>query len=215
MFDIDLIPQGYREALRIKRWLFRFMLACAAFVIVIAAARGVLAYLLEREKSALAALRPGETISSAHRAQLEQWRANNQAAKSYLKVLANLRGTTVKPVFLGIDRALNKDVWFLEIQFMRAGEFVTATPEQRNSGYFIIIPAPDKTADRAWKVQQHIQIKGQALTHSALTQFIKQLSVQQGIANVRLQNTEPGVHEAAQVVNFSLIALINDAPSPL
>lgn len=217
MHDIDLIPQSYRQALRAKRYFGRFLIGCVALISLIALTRIALTHFVDEEKSALATLQQGQRLSEAQRARLQELTAKKKKFETEIKVLSNLRGsTTVHSLFVALDRALNQDVWFDELQFMREGEVVPATPETRASGYFIIVAEPNRPAENAWRVRQHVEVRGQARTHLALTEFISQLSAQPNIGNVRLLNTASGTLESAQVVNFTLIAVIDrNSSAPL
>lgn len=215
MSEIDLVPRAFRQAATLRLWTTRIFIMLAALLALVALVRAGLLYMVNHEKLVLDKLKSGEAASITHRAELVNLRGRKQSAENQLKVLANLRGTPgISPLLSAIDRALNDDVWFEELKFIREGELVVATPEMRGSGYFIV-PGDKATTTQAWRVQRHVQIKGQASTHSALTEFIKQLSAQARFQNVRLLSTGPGTHAAAQVVDFSLIALVNPEPAPL
>lgn len=213
---VDLIPRDYRRSLRLRRWLRGFGCACAGVALLTGLARAGLAYLVGAEQAQLVEFRQFEAATGAHRAKLAELHKRRAAAERQVKALEILRGRAViGELFFAIDTAMTGKVWFDELSFAREGEVTEAKPEARESGYFILIPQ-DKPAgaaqggkpagERAWLAQQRAQIRGHALDHTALAEFINRLDGQPGIGQVRLVDTSARVYSSVQVVDFRLAA---------
>ncbi len=114
-------------------------------------------------------------------------------------------------MFSTIDRSLAGDeLWFLNWRFRRAGVSVGPDQKTRNSGYFVVMPQGEQqSASQAWQIETHMQIKGQAIDHSALSRFVKSLFEQPEIHNVRVLKTSLRRYAATSVVDFDLAVVVN------
>ena len=222
---VDLIPQDYRRAQALRGRLRLFGAACAVALALVGAARAALEYRIRAERTDLVALRQSEVLSGAHRAKLEDLNARTGDAERQLKVLDALRGRAViAELFQAVDAAASGKLWFNDFSFAREGEVAEVKPEAREAGYFILIPqerrpgakagepaaarAGEPAADKAWRTRQHAEIRGQALDHSALAEFIRRLGEQPGIGPVRLVDTRSRSYTSAQVLDFHLVAIL-------
>ena len=231
---VDLIPNDYRRAQRLRRWLQRFGLACTLVALLIGAARAGLAHLIGVEQHAMQAIRKVEVATGAQRARLADLQLRRDAAERQVRALEDLRGRAViGELFYAIDAAVTGKVWFDELSFAREGEFADAKadpatpagaaalaqlkPEpqalvnvlalaQRKTG---AQAKPQTTAsERAWLAQQRAKIRGHALDHSTLAEFINRLGDQPGIGQVRLVDTGARLYSSVQVVDFELAAAL-------
>ncbi|MGP1677356.1 MAG: PilN domain-containing protein [Burkholderiales bacterium] len=207
---VDLIPQDYRRALRLRRWLRAFCWACAGVALLTGVARLGLAQRVRAEQAGLAAVRKLEAASGAHRAKLADLQARRDAAEQQTKALESLRGPAViAELFFAIDAAISGKVWFSELSFARGEDLAAAKPQARTAGTIIPVPPPAGAAARVW---QRGQIHGEALDHSTLAEFISRLGSQPGIGQVRLINTSARNYTGMQVVDFQLTALVGPLP---
>jgi hypothetical protein len=216
---IDLIPEDYRRTRRLRRWLRTLCWACAGLAALAGLARLGLAHLVRAEQAELATLRQLQTATGAQRAKLADLQARKDAAERQIKTLEVLRGPAVLgELFFAIDTATTGKVWFNEFNFTREGEPVAAKPEAREAGRIIPVPpgagiaqggqSMRTAAEQAWRARPRAEIRGQALDHSTLAEFINRFGSQPGIGPVRLVDTRARNEPGMQVVEFELAALL-------
>jgi hypothetical protein len=213
MNEIDLFPDDLRQRLLLTRW---FKLAAISIVLLSLAIGG--GFILLREVSAqvdeeIRQFQNQREISNANRQQLKLLDQQKQDFQQQLNLLSGLRsGASAEQMFVMIDRALpGPEVWLTNWKFRRAGTQVKATPETVSTGYFIVIPAGSSTRqEETWKIETHMNIQGQALDHSAISEFVLNLTRQPEIENVRIVNTRLGqpVNET-KLVDFSLDIIVS------
>jgi Tfp pilus assembly protein PilN len=216
MAEIDLIPQAYRETQRAKRWVKLFLIACGLLLLTVVLARVILGRFTKDIEAPLVQLQQQETTAAQQRAEIDTLRASKAQAEKQWQILQGLRGNPVtEALFKALDLALPEGVWFQDFKFLREGQFVEMKPETKPTGYFIIVPKDGKNpqaGEQAWRVQRHVEIHGQAVDQTALTQFIERLQTQNGISNVRLLNTTMREYGSKQAIEFNLIALVDSGP---
>ena len=214
MNDIDLIPASYRQARQVSAWLKWFVIAYAVLLLGTGVAKALLSNSLESGSVAITELKTSQSGLLSQKAEYEQLQSQGQRLAGHLQMLEKLRaGTPVKEVFLAIDRALNGEVWFLDWEFLRAGEYVPARQQAVNTGYFIIVP-PENSANeqRAWQMSNHMKIHARAINHSALAEFVSRLSNDPVIAQVKINNTRIHTDEFKEVVDFTLTVIVQRLP---
>ncbi len=213
MNEIDLFPDDLRQRLLLTRW---FKLAAISIVLLSLVIGG--GFILLREVNAqvdeeIRQFQNQREISNANRQQLKQLDQQKQDLQQQLNLLGGLRsGASAEQMFVMIDRALpGPEVWLTNWKFRRAGTQVKATPETVSTGYFIVIPAGSSTRqEETWKIETHMNIQGQARDHSAISEFVLNLTRQPEIENVRIVNTRLGqpVNEI-KLVDFSLDIIVS------
>lgn len=114
-----------------------------------------------------------------------------------------------------IDRVLNDNIWFLQWSFKRAGEIVTLPPQTVQTGYFIIIPQENSRIGKqqTWKLETHMEIKGQARDHTSFSLFVQGLLSQPEIEDVKIVDTQMRRYADIQVVDFNIVIVINNQHS--
>ncbi len=212
MAEFDLIPEDYRIRLQRERWLKRFGFALLGLVTLHAAGYGTLVYAKGLVTSEVEKLQEMRTITKQQTAELVKLREQKEQYEYQWRLLTGLRsGTTAERMFSTIDRALTGDeLWFLNWRFRRAG--VSVDPDQKglNSGYFVVMPKEQQHSDsQAWQIETHMEIRGQALDHSALSRFVKSLFEQPEIHNVRVLKTSLRRYPVTSVVDFDLAVVVN------
>ncbi len=177
-------------------------------------AKALLSNALESESAAITELKTSQSGLLSQKAEYEQLQSQGQRLARHLQMLEKLRaGTPVQEVFLAIDRALNGDVWFLEWEFIRAGEYVQAKQQAVNTGYFIIVPADNSGQEqRAWQMSSHMKIHARATNHSKLAAFVSRLSNDPVIAQVKINNTRIDTEQSDEVVDFTLTVIVQGLP---
>lgn len=216
MAEMDLVPQDYRESLRIRRWVRNALAGYGVLLACVVGAKFGLAHTVEKEKLRVGQLQASKQVTLNQLALIEELRGREADARRRLDILAGLRGgPAAEQMFVTIDRALDQSVWFQSWNFRRAGQVVEMDPQTVQTGYFIIVPKGQKQQeDMAWRLETHMEIKGQAFTHSALASFVKRLLDQPEIEDVRVLNTGLRRYTEAQVVNFDLAVVVDSRPGP-
>ncbi len=211
MTDFNLIPKEYlvrRKRLRLVR-----IYGCLLGVLLAinGGAYGFFAYTETDTRRNVTQLQEKQAATAQQRNELAALDARRKNYENELRLLAGLRsGGTAKTMFSTIDRALpDKDVWFLDWQFRRAGVVVTANQETIDTGYFIVVPDQDPGENQPWRVQTHMTIKGQAKDHVALSTFVRNLFAQPEIEDVRVRRTTLRSGFSSKNVEFDLAIVLN------
>ncbi len=213
MHELDLIPASYKERLKIKRWCHQFGFVFASVLVIVVGLRFAII------NKAMALNTEIEIRQKDKQSSIEQQQKYNVLVaeevklKKELEILNGLRGgPSAKQILLAVDRVMPDDVWFTQWSFNRAGEITPVQPATVQTGYFIIIPqqANGSPNQQAWKLNTHMEISGQALNHSSLSGFIRNLINQPEIEDVKVINTSLRSYTSSQVVDFNLIVIINN-----
>jgi hypothetical protein len=214
MSEMDLVPRDYKQYLRVRGWLRKFLLVYAVLIAASAGGRVALSLGTGSENARIGQLRASKRVTLNQLALIQNLQARQSKAEKRLEILAGLRGgPAAERMFVTIDRALGGDVWFHTWNFRRAGEIVEVKPQAVETGYFIVIPKNQKQdQDKAWRLDTHMEIKGQARTHSALANFVKRLIEQPEIEDVRVLNTTLRQYTRAKVVDFDLAVVVDSRP---
>ncbi|MEM7280581.1 MAG: PilN domain-containing protein [Pseudomonadota bacterium] len=212
MTDFNLIPNEYLVRRRRSRYVRLYAFLLAGSLVLNGVTFGYFTQLEAMTKNQVEVLQTKQAATAQQRSQLSVLDARRNNYESELKILAGLRsGGAAKTMFTTIDRALpDKDVWFLDWQFRRAGVLVTSTQEAVNTGYFIVVPDKGtQTEDQPWRVQTHMTIKGQAKDHVALSTFVRNLFAQPEIEDVRVRRTTLRSGQSSKNVEFDLAIVLN------
>jgi hypothetical protein len=212
MAEFDLIPGDYRAGLWRQHWLRRFGAAAMGVVLFSGTGYGICVYLKTVVRSEVQQLQVRRTITTQQTAELIELRRQKQEYEYQWRLLTGLRsGTTAERMFSTIDKALADDaVWFLSWRFRRAGVSVKPDQQAANNGYFMVVPQREKQSDaQAWQIETHMEIKGQARDHSALSMFVRTLFRQPEIHDVRVLRTALRRYPTTNVVDFDLAVVVN------
>jgi Tfp pilus assembly protein PilN len=208
MAEIELIPAAYATGRLWRRRLVRFALGLVLLTCTIAAARTWLNWRIVAERPALAALRQAQTTANARRAALDGIRKDKQAAEARLLALQGLRDRAAWPViFRAVDAAHHANIWFDELDYSR---------EARGGSLPAGATPPAAAASGAAPALLHrFEIVGHALTHAAVTEFMRELDAQPGIGDLRLTDSGMRRYSTIDVVDFRLTGLIDSDRSAL
>jgi hypothetical protein len=209
MREIDLIPDSYRRERTQRRWIRLIGGAAACLVATTAAARILAGYAIEDLELEIDTLQARQTITAREREELARLDAERRGYRDQLHLLRGLRsGTAASNLFRIMDEALIGDeLWFRSWQFRRAG-VTNAEGQPVETGYFIVV-ADANPQQEAWQVETHMTIAGQALDHTALSEFVRRLLERPEIEDVRIRRTELRRYEARSLVDFDLAVVIN------
>ena len=209
---MDLVPVRYRRTLELRRWLRLFACVEGALLLALVLAKAGLAYSETTRRRQIEELQAAELLVGERRATLAQLGVEHQMAQRRLSILAGLRGgVSSDAVFGAVDRALDDGIWFLDWTFSRAGQLVDDDPQAVQTGYFLVVPLEGEDeagGGRAWRLETHMEIRGQALDHSTLARFVGRLLDQPRIEQVRIVNTQIQRISAAEVVDFELAVVV-------
>jgi hypothetical protein len=207
MNEIDLIPAVYRKRVLFIKWVKQALFSMIGISAVVVIAFLVLQADTEDIEWQLNELQTQKMISNQQRNELEKLNTRKKSLTQQLDLLAGLRsGLAVEQILLTVDKALSKNnVWLTNWSFRRAGSVVDNDPKTVNMGYFIVIPNGERPQEEeAWKIETTMTIQGQALDHSALSEFVSNLIEQPEIQTVRVVRTDLISLHNHKLVNFSL-----------
>ena len=213
MTDIDLIPPHYRELLRIRRWTRLFVISAITIIMLTLFTKGLFSYLINRQNEAIEGLQQTKTSVVNNEQVLDGLVTQKSALQHKLDILATLQnGPSTNSLFVAIDNAMSKDIWFQELSYTNRPETGKAKGETVNTGYFIVVPQGSEqagtTAQAAAsnKLLTKVEIKGQALSHTALASFVNRLNAQPVFNTVKIVNTQLRRYTRTEVVDFTLVA---------
>lgn len=212
MSEIDLIPSDYRSGLWRRRALKIFGISCGAIMVTTAAATATFSSTTSRIESQIADLEAQRAVTAQQRAELEALDGQRTEFEKQLDLLQGLRsGAAADAMFVTVDRALeDHGVWFTRWQFQRAGVLVAEQQDEVYTGYFIVVPEGERNNDDPdLQVETRMTIEGQAVDHSALSDFVDGLFAQPEIVDVRVQKTFLRAYPRMDVIDFSLAIVLN------
>jgi len=166
----------------------------------------------DNARANVAALQNKLSHTSQQQADIERLSAVKTELERQFRLLSNLRsGTAAGDMFVTVDQALTSDdVWFRNWKFERAGVMVGEQVETVNTGYFVVVPeGAEQLAPDELRIQTNMEIRGQALDHSALSSFVRRLIVQPGIDDIRIRRTSLIDRNRADTVDFELAVILN------
>jgi hypothetical protein len=209
MGDIDLIPTDYRN----RVWfLGKVKLLGISIISMIVITTIIYTSILLTDKklhSKISELQKQEEATSQRRSEIAQFNEDIQKLEHLLLLVDSLRSGTAAPeMFTTIDRAMtDTDVWFDNWEYQRVGSPVEQIDQSPKDGSLFIQPAGNGTqTDTAWKIETHMTIKGQAKDHSALSRFVRRLSKQPEILQIKILNTTTATH--MNVVDFNIAVTV-------
>lgn len=209
MAEIDLIPGAYRTLLKLRSWTVRLGVTVGGLILVIVTAYIALNQINKEVDAEVSELQARQEMTTRQRDELKRLDEEKSVFENQLALLSELRsGAATQEMFKTIDRALtDSDVWFLDWEFRRANSIVKKKDESIETGYFIIVKnSENNNESETWKIETHMNIKGQAQDHSALSRFVRRLYEQPEIKDVRILNTTRSPQR--KVVDFDLAVIV-------
>lgn len=201
MHEIDLIPREHLQWRRLRRWLLRCTWMLAMIVVATAAGRAAIAWCVARERPVVEQFRQAEKLAVAQRAQINALGARKAEVESRLAALGQLqRRPGWEAALHSIDAAYNARVWLDQLVFGAVASDAV-NPPATASPSTLPVAAP----------RQMFEVKGHAVDHTAVTEFMHRLAEQPGVGGVRLLDTALRRYSMADVVDFSVSARL-DAP---
>jgi hypothetical protein len=152
------------------------------------------------------------SFTTQQQADIQRLGAEKTELERQFRLLSNLRsGAAAGDMFVTVDNALTSDdVWFRNWKFERAGIMVGDEVETVNTGYFVVVPdGADQLDPDELRILTNMEIRGQALDHSALSSFVRRLFVQPGIDDIRIRRTSLSDRNRTDTVDFELAVILN------
>lgn len=211
--EFDLIPASYRERLKIRYWCQLFLAICFLLVILIIAAKFIIASQTRIIESRIDSLQQDKSFNLRQQQIYNQSLTVENRLQKNIEILNGLRGgPPVRQILRVIDRIIDGNVWFTQWTFTRAGELTEVKPQTVQTGYFIIIPqnTAGNNKQQTWKLDTHMEIKGQARDHSSLSNFVSALIKQPEIIDVKVIKTSLREYVDYKIVDFNLVVIINN-----
>lgn len=211
MNEIDLIPDEYRKKRLFIGWVKLAAIILAVMFTVIFGLAIVLKQSNNRFTLEIEQLKQRQSIAAENGRRLKQFVEQKKGLQQQLKLLAGLRsGSSAEQMFVTLDNALSgPQVWLTQWNFIRAGNRVEEQDATVNTGYFIVVPSGQANSKKeTWKIETRMLIKGQAMDHVAMSEFVANLTRQADIENVRIVNTRLNQVRQIKLVDFSLEVIV-------
>mgnify|MGYP001574893319 CR=1 FL=1 len=205
MADIDLIPAAYLKRRLVQELVTRFLVAAVAVTALVGGARVALNRAIASETDTVARLNKAVEIYAQTEAKADGFRQQRKISEMRLSHLDELRGRDrLKVLLQAIDAAYSPSIWFDELRFLRRENLPTGTLKPPAGA---AAAAPSRPA-----VEQRAEIVGHATDHTRLSEFMRSLNAQPGIADVRLLDTGLRTYTTTQVIDLSLTLLVDAKP---
>lgn len=196
MGDMDLIPRRYRELQRVRRWLSRFAAAMILLMLAMGLARYGLTRLAHEEQQAVSRVMTSSAATRAQGLRAAELNAEKAELMRQLDRLGKMReGSVSSQVLVAVDEALNDRIWFDELTYVRSISMPRPAGADKGTS-----PAADLQAVR------RVEIKGKALDHAALADFLGALSARPEFAEVQTTSTSVRRYTSTNVVEFAVEA---------
>ena len=216
MDDIDLIPTDYRNLIWFQGKAKLLGTGIVSMIAITAAIYTAMQLTNGKTHSKISELQEQQETTSQQHEAITQFNENIQTLEYQLVLLNSLRsGTGAPEMFATIDRAItDADVWFETWEYQRVSSPVEQNVQPSKYGNLFILPAGNgTTTDTAWEIETHMTIKGQAKDHSALSRFVRRLSNQPEIHEIKILNTATAAHMNAVDFNIAITVITGDTNS--
>jgi Tfp pilus assembly protein PilN len=213
MQEFNLIPADYREREQIQRKCTVFAISLFGLILILAGLHIVVHKVTSSLKSEIEILENGKTLKQQQQQKFTDLLTQERSLTKRLEIFNAIRGgPPIRQLFTALDRILDGSVWFTQMKFQRSGEIVENKPETSHNGYFITIPDETSSTGNAktWQLQTRLEIAGQAIDHSKLSQFVNKLIAQPEIEDVKVLNTNLKTYVSTQAVEFNMIIIIDN-----
>lgn len=211
MSDVNLMPSDYSRFLATRRLWRRFVVGFVLLLLLIVLGKLWLNGLLAAQKSSLVKLQAGELLQQQQVENLQELQERKKGLEQRLNIIQTLRhGPSAVRMFSVIDRAINERLWFSEWTFMRPREENSDRVEVEQTGYFVIVPA-DKRGSVDWRNKTIMEIKGGALRHADLADFVSRLLEQPEVIDAAIRRSATARKGDLEYVEFEVHVLVNEA----
>lgn len=199
--------------LRVRRWAKLFAMSTAIIVIMTLLTKGIFIYFIKSQNDVIENLQQSKISIVENEKILASLIKQKSAIEYKLDILSSLQsGSAANTLFIAVDKAMSKDIWFQEMNYLYQPVTRKGKGETVNTGYFAVNPqGSDSTGNsenpaQPNKLLTRVEIKGQALNHSALATFVNRLNAQAVFSTVKIVNTQLRRYTKSEVVDFTLVA---------
>ena len=216
MDDVDLIPTDYRNRIWFQGKAKLLGTSIVSMIAITAFIYTAMQLMNGKLLSKISELQKQEEITSQQLEVITRFNENIQNMEYQLVLLNNLHsGTGAPEMFTTIDRAMaDTDVWFDTWEYQRVSSPVEQKEKSsKNGNLFILSAGNGTTTDTAWEIETHMTIRGQAKDHSALSRFVRRLSNQPVIHNIRILNTTTATNMSVVDFNIAVTVITGDTNS--
>ncbi len=212
MHELDLIPDDYRELQQSRALCKIFAIVFTCVFLAVGAAKFTLSKQLDQVEVQITSFENGKSLLEQQHQELIQLQAKKGLLENRVSILHKLRnGPPARQMFVVMDKVLDEGTWFKSWSFMRAGEFQEILPEEKDTGYFVIVQDDKlKNKNRAWKQNTHMELAGQALDHTYLARFVNRLIEQPEIEDVKVLKTSTQARAGRDIIQFNLAVTVNN-----
>lgn len=208
MAEVNLIPADFRSFKELKKKVRLFIVSYLALVCVAGGGKVWIEYIYTYEKKQLENLKTEENSILEKRRVFDELNAQKIELEKYHGKLASLRGgPKAEHMFVVLDKSINDQVWISTLKFFRAGENEPQSTVKKTYSYLIL--PQENTSNSQWENQVRMDVKGQALDHSALADFVNMLHDQREVADVKIKNTRIMPFMKNKVIAFDLSIKVN------
>jgi len=218
--DFDLVPDEYRQQVQFYNYIRIFCFGYLILLCVLLAGWTLLSFLQNTQNQAIDTLQNAKQIWITRQKQLTELEHEKYKLEKWLDIFDSLHGRpSAKQVIGMLDRALNENIWFSELKFQRTMKKTRSNESGRPSspikfesaqssdpfGITIDIPITDTNATKErLQVGTHLTIHGEALDHSYLASFLRDLLEQPEVAQGRIEKTNSRRHQGYAVVGYEI-----------
>jgi len=212
MHELDLIPASYRERQLIQRQLTLFISVFVALLLCMATLKLLLQHQTNSLQGEVQQLENGKTLKLAQQEQFNHLLAQERLLRQRLKILNSLQGgLSARLALLAFDRVFDGEVWFTEWSLLKTAE--PGNSLQTPGGFQLQVIPEKPTANeqnQSFQLTTRMMIKGQALDHSKLADFVSRLMQQPEIRDVKVVDTNLKTYLSTQVIDFNMIVMLNN-----
>jgi len=216
--DVDLIPAGYSRVQLVRRRVKQFLIACISVFVVVGILFSALSVATSLERSNVGHLENEIKTATKSNGEVDGYRQQKLLAEKQLTELDQLRGRNRLSLFLrAVDSAYSDSIWLDELHYFRrdpsSSGTATTSPGPARPG-IVVMPAQNVPvsgeAPNPQSAGQRVEIIGHATSHTRLAEFIRRLTGQPGIAEVRLLDTGLGNYSNSPVIDFILMVQVDE-----
>lgn len=190
MAEIDLIPSEFRRTTRLRKRLKACGVGYGVLILLLLGAKLWLGLALHRERDKITTLKNEEASILQQRQSYDTLQTRRTRLEEELAILKTLRGgPKAEQMFVVIERAINGSIGISNWKFLRTGGKNLAPSPKPKTGYQMVAAAGEGKPGEQGEQEIRMEISGQALSHSALADFVNALQEERGIIEVKLQST--------------------------
>lgn len=192
MADFNLIPERYILWRKFVSDLRVSLIILIVILLLGGAGRVLLQRDVQQHAHRLSELRADKAFFDNQNAEIRDLLDNKNSLEARFRLVNGLKGKiTASDLFITMDRSLSDDIEFESWRFQRTGQAAKQGGDVKGSSYFIIVDElalVDSEFDGV-RINAEMNLNGRATSHSAMAEFMRQLSSQKIVDRVELLNS--------------------------